>query len=101
MALHHLGLRLGESGVNGIFYRPPRNAAWCWTPEKEALTDRIQEMTAPIFVVRRLTIMPRLDTTVALAPDLQNETLHPDESVAAELQLNMLASIAIIWLCSH
>lgn len=62
------------------------------TPEKEALTDQIREMAAPIFLERGFTILPGFNVTVAVPPELQNETLHPDESVA-ELLLTMLASV--------
>lgn len=62
------------------------------TPEKEALTDQIREMTAPLFLKRGFTILPGYNVTVATPPELQNETLHPDESIA-ELLLTMLASV--------
>ena len=62
------------------------------TPEKEALTDSIREMTSPLFLERGFTTLPGYNVTIATPLELQNETLHPHESIA-ELLLTMLASI--------
>ena len=62
------------------------------TPEKEALTDKLRDITTPIFLERGFTILPGHNVTLATPPELQNNTLHPDESIA-ELLLTMLASI--------
>ena len=62
------------------------------TPEKEALTDRIRDMTTPLFSERGFTTLPGFNVTLATPHELQNETLHPHESIA-ELLLTMLASI--------
>lgn len=62
------------------------------TPEKDALTDSIRDITTPIFLAHGFTILPGHNVTMAAPAELQNDTLHPDESIV-ELLLTMVASI--------
>ena len=62
------------------------------TPEQEALTDQLRKITTPIFRDHGFTILPGHNVTAATPIELQNDTLHPDESIA-ELLLTMLASV--------
>ena len=62
------------------------------TRAKDVLADSIRDITTPIFLARGFTILPGYNMTVAAPAELQNDTLHPDESIV-EILLTMVASL--------